>query len=201
MPTTISIAMSSESERIIIELLLKAYRTTGFDEDIGVRVIPRQDHLGWLSDSDVADRRQFREGYVSGLKDGVLAIDVDNFKRRILNNPERVTIGNSGGLHIARFSSPFHEAGRQLARDTLTSLRRQIWEETRAVSKKHFKSDQENYRRKNLLVPVSELEKRLVDAPHLQAIIFLQNRWKSESIMDISIRQTDAHSQSSEDSE
>jgi hypothetical protein len=184
-----------DSNKIIFDLLFTPFQNTTFDSDIDSQVFR-------LSKQDIEDRRQFREGYISTFKKLVASINTEIILAVIINNHAsfngnsvKIKLEDSIGcdLKILDYGgSPYYQSGVDLASVKVDLLRNQAWKEAMEISSKYIESDVKNYRNKNKPVPNEELVKRIKDAPHLNAIIFLQEKIKNSPTLEIQSNDSNA---------
>ena len=172
----INIELSDEGIQVVFDLVFCAFQNTDFDKFIGTK-------LGPMSDADVIDRRQYREGYVSTMKRLILSIPTDNHIDRLryqaadfekCNSIAHVTTVED--FEPIRKSSRYYAIGSRMAYEEVSRFENPLlWNEITKTKFKYYETDWENYFKHGKALPDDVLKQRIEEIPRLQAIIFLQN--------------------------
>ena len=172
----VTVPVSQDTLKVVFELLFEGFRDTEFDHLIGLKA-------GNMSYEDVVDRRQYREGYITTFKDGILNMPVDYLFDLLVRKD--VNIGNyppNVGYHRdynPQNSSLFYRIGASRASEDLKLFRRQLWDDVGNTKWKYYNDDLETYFKYSEILPADVQKKRLEETPYLQAVIFLQDKLKN----------------------
>ncbi|MCL2622096.1 MAG: hypothetical protein FWD31_00405 [Planctomycetaceae bacterium] len=181
---TNDVMISHEGLKIAFDLVFDIYLDTNFDEFIG-----RDAYIGReikpMSDVAVVDRRQYREGYISTMKHGILTDGVIDYHIDSLRDKD-VKIGNyfpgtSSVDHVLihRKNSTYYGDGAREARKKLRLFLSQLWNDVSKTKSKYSKYDRETYFKHGEYLPDEVWKERIEEIPRLQAIIFLRDRLRN----------------------
>jgi hypothetical protein len=178
--TTIVVETSDDCNKIVLDIFFNILQNTDFDADIGPVI-------RYMSGQPVIDRRQYREGYISTLKDLIMKEDIKHLESMILNKKSakyasvKRTIA-SPPLSLTGAMSPFYLAGMERAGNDCDLLLRGLWKEVVAIAAKYKESDSARWTSNS-----DELEKRIKESPRLQAIILIQQQLKQRPTIEVRV--------------
>ncbi len=171
----LTLPRSVRSQEIACNMVSSVFQDTDVD-------VPIETNVETVSIKDADDRRQYREGYIAAMKFGILEIPIDFFVAHLscCGSPKMGDyFSDTVYQHSRRINSRYYDAGASLARERCALFERQLWDDVMKTKWKHYEMDKKSYFSKGKTVPLDELKTRIEETPYLQALIFLQNKFKN----------------------
>jgi hypothetical protein len=146
-----------------------------------------------ISNAEI-NQRLFREGIFFEIQYQISKFDSDFFIQYMLNNhfsPDNTYISSPVVIPMPQPSFPYQFniesehflEGRRFAEVKMRDFINHVYTEIHLINNEHFDNDMRKWRNKGKKVPNSEIKKRISKAPHLQALILLQEKMCNSAIV------------------